>query len=492
VAYASEIGCALNCDLNTGLTGTGAAATDDGPTIRAFLANATANNPLKLIIDGGALVSGLFLPAGGHCAIEGLGWDTGFYQKSGTNNDCIHNGVPTANLPSDPGYTLPVPARGSNVVLRNFKINGNAGDGTNGNSTTGDTRGSGTNDVWYYGINLMSLNNIRIENVWVYNPSAYHIRVSNVGDVVVDGCRLESPGPGYNTDGVHVDGPSNDIRVANSVFNCGDDAIALNCPEGWSGNIERVQVVNCAMLTCITLMRLYTSTVPPNPQRNIDSVTVSNCTALCTRSGFLLGEYDSSSADSVRALSISNCNIAAPMLIENFVSFGAVSVADTTWSPASSEGSTVGLLNTIDAGSSTNVGSSLTFDNCRIYRDGSSDYGTAAIVLRNGFILKKLRISGVAVEDTYGSSYAPLSEFIQVVSGSIGHLLIDALDPTQISTLVSSGSFSSTTAVAGPGVKATGFQVPDANMVNGSDYLSATSGLPSIKIGGVVKTYTVT
>jgi len=77
---ASEIGCALDCDLRNGRNKyTGGLATDDGPRINAAMAGATADNPITLIIDGSALISGLFLPAGGYWNIAGLGCGTGFF-----------------------------------------------------------------------------------------------------------------------------------------------------------------------------------------------------------------------------------------------------------------------------------------------------------------------------------------------------------------------------------------------------------------------------
>src|SRR5258707_15617242 len=61
---ASEIGCALDCNLENGRNkDTGGLATDDGPRINAAMAGPSANNPITLIIDGSALISGLFLPA---------------------------------------------------------------------------------------------------------------------------------------------------------------------------------------------------------------------------------------------------------------------------------------------------------------------------------------------------------------------------------------------------------------------------------------------
>src|SRR6266702_1633091 len=100
---ASEIGCALDCDLKTGRNKTGGQATDDAPRINAAMAAASESHPITLIVDGSALISGLFLPAGGYWNIAGLGCGTGFFIKSGTNNDGIKNGGPTAGFPADPG-----------------------------------------------------------------------------------------------------------------------------------------------------------------------------------------------------------------------------------------------------------------------------------------------------------------------------------------------------------------------------------------------------
>jgi hypothetical protein len=209
--HASQIGCALDCSLENGRNKfTGGAATDDGPRINAVMAGATESHPITLIIDGSALISGLFLPAGGHWSIAGLGCGTGFFIKSGANNDGIHNGGPGASVPFDPGP--PAPARGKNVSLSNFTLNGNQGNGHSGDSTSGTTQGV-TGTAWYLGINLMNLDNITIENVVVVNTPAYHIRLSNVGNVTVSGCVMRSTG--LNTDGLHFDGPANDISIAN-------------------------------------------------------------------------------------------------------------------------------------------------------------------------------------------------------------------------------------------------------------------------------------
>ncbi len=119
--------------------------------------------------------------------------------------------------------------------------------------------------AWYFGINLTNLDNIVIENVVVVKTSAFHIRLSNVGHVAVSGCVMESDG--LSTDGLHFDGPANDITISNCDFKTGDDSIALNCPEGYSGNISRVAVTNCTF-NSLSLMRLYTTNGYPNKFRS--------------------------------------------------------------------------------------------------------------------------------------------------------------------------------------------------------------------------------
>jgi hypothetical protein len=61
-----------------------------------------------------------------------------------------------------------------------------------GVSTSGTRQGS--KYTWFFGINLMNLDNIVIEKVVVVNTPAYHIHFSNVGHVSVSGLRFKKPG----------------------------------------------------------------------------------------------------------------------------------------------------------------------------------------------------------------------------------------------------------------------------------------------------------
>jgi hypothetical protein len=484
---ASEIGCALNCDLRSGRNKyTGGVATDDGPLINAAMAGATANNRIILIIDGSALISGLFLPAGGYWSIAGLGCGTGFFVKTGTNNDGIHNGPPNAAVPFNPGP--PAPVRGMNVSLSNFTVNGNQGNGFDGDSTTGMRQGS--NQAWYCGINLMNLDNITIENVVVVRTPAFHIRLSNVGHVAVSGCVMESDG--LSTDGLHFDGPANDITISNCHFKTGDDSIALNCPEGYWGNISRVEVTNCTF-NSLSLMRLYTTTGSP-AKFSIDTVSVSNCSGTLSEAAFLIGLADGSLPNSVASLTISDCTLVAPVILAIAENFGTIALRNVAFIPNQAKvvwvapqwNQACGFLRPSPLyGAVTSVGSSLTFDNCSIAR--FENIGAPASILANNSRIEYLAFNGFEAQDA--GVYTPLPELLDIGEGSIGQLVLNSVSNSNIVAPVSEGGFSCVATVSGAGVLATGWEFPDAVMADGVPYISASTGLPSIKVNGVVEPY---
>lgn len=474
---ASAIGCALDCDLSTGRNKyTGGTATDDGPRINAAMAKASASNPMTLIIDGSALISGLFLPAGGYWSIAGLGCGTGFFLKSGTNNDGIHNGSPTAAIPSDPGP--PPPPRGQNVSLSNFTINANGGNGRDGDSTTGIPQGV-NGKVWYFGINLMNLNNLLIQNIVVVNSPAFQIRLSNVGNVTVEGCVLQSSG--VNRDGLHFDGPANDISISNCQIICDDDGIALNCPEGYTGDISHVTVTNCSFQT-LTVMRLYTIDGNGNPAKfNIKNVSVSHCTGQVNLAGFAIGQGSGSNPNSVADLTVTDCTLTAPGILDLTANFGEVLLRNViqnymSWSDFPG---TAFVRSSPIYGNCTYAGSSLTLENCKVAAgDGTN---APALVLENGSTIANLILSGF-------STHA--KELINAASGTVGTLTINSVDRNHINQPISPEGFASIGSVNGTGVLATQWEFPDAVMANNVPYISANSGKPSIKINGVVEPYT--
>jgi len=485
---ASEIGCALDCDLLTGRNKyTGGAATDDGPRINAAMAGASANHPITLIIDGSALVSGLFLPAGGNWSIAGLGCGTGFFAKTGTNNDVIHNAPPNVVVPWNPGP--PAPPRGMNVSLSNFTVNGNQGNGFSGNSTTGNSVGS--KQAWFCSINLVNLDNITIENVVSVRSPAYHVRLSNVGHVAVSGCVLVES-QGWNTDGLHFDGPANDITISNCQFQTSDDSIALNCPEGYSGNISRVAVNGCTF-NSFSLMRLYTANGGPN-KFIVDNVSVSNCSGQLSEAAFLIGIADSL-PNSVASLTVSDCKLGAPTMLEVAENFGTITLRNVVFNAIQSSESWGGAPQWNEVcsflrpspiyGAVTFIGSSLTFDNCNFGRN--LDIWAPASILAYNSKIENLTFNGFEVQGWPDSISFP--ELLDIGQGSIGQMVLNSVSSNNILAPVSTGGFDYVGSVSGAGVLATGWEFPDAVMADGVPYISASTGLPSIKINGVVMPY---
>ncbi|KAA6463103.1 hypothetical protein DYQ86_07185 [Acidobacteria bacterium AB60] len=486
---ASEIGCALDCDLESGRNKYGhGKATDDSPRINAAMAAASVDHPITLIIDGSALISGLFLPAGGYWGIAGLGCGTGFFVKRGTNNDGIHNGGPDAAVPSDPGP--PAPPRGRSVSLSNFSLNGNGAKG--GDSTTPIRQGDASGAVWYFGINLMNLNDITIENVVVANTPAYHFRFSNVGNVSVSGCVTNSTA--LSTDGLHFDGPANDITISNCNFTTGDDAIALNGPEGHSGDISRVTVNNCKFDSW-SLMRLDSINCSGClPTCNISAISVSNCTGSLRQAAFLIGQGANADPALVTGLRISDCNLTAPSIIELAANFGTIELARVTLNASrarmnpdfASPG--MGFTRTSPyMYGCTYKGAVLTVNQCVVER--TSKGVTGGFILEYGSSIERLEINGLSIQDEQGKSYPAVPRLVDLAAGSVGTLLLNSVDNKLIEAPCDSGQFSAIGLIAGKGVLATGWEFPDAVMADGVPYISATTHLPSIKVDGVVEPY---
>ena len=157
-------------------------------------------------------------------------------------------------------------------------------------------------------------------------------QLSNVGNVSASGCVLKSHGP--STDGLHFDGPANDLTISNCDFTTDDDSITLNCPEGYSGDISRVAVSNCRF-NSLSLMRLYTTNGGPN-KFNIDAVSGSNCGGTFSEAAFLIDLSSGSNPNSVASLTISDCNLTAPTGLGVAENFGTIALRNVTFVPSQS------------------------------------------------------------------------------------------------------------------------------------------------------------
>ena len=301
----------------------------------------------------------------------------------------------------------------------------------------------------------------------------------------MSGCNLYTHGP--STDGVHFDGPANDIAISNCNITCDDDAIALNCPEGYTGNISRVIITACTF-NSLSMIRLYT-TVPGRPRFNIDSVTVKDCTGTFSRAAFAIGEGSNSNPNSVEGLSVVNCKIIAPTVLELDASFGVASFSNVALTPLG-HNQDVGYAFARTSSPYFPIaysGASLVLENCVIQRN--SDHAVTALILEDGSAIESIEFNGFSVQDAPGNSYGATPELLSIASGAITQVTIAAVDSALIKAPVSPGRFLNVGSFCGAGVLATGWQFPDSSMANETPYISASTHRPSIKLGGVVRPY---
>jgi hypothetical protein len=297
---------------------------------------------------------------------------------------------------------------------------------------------------------------------------------------------------GVGTDGLHFDGPSNDIRISNCSFSTEDDSIALNCPEGYSGDISRVSVDNCTFDSW-SLMRLYTANGGPN-KFNIDSVRISNCNGKLREAAFLIGTIGGSNPKSVDGLIISDCQLTAPTILAMAENFGSISLKNVTFTPWASRVVWVApQLTRLCAvlrpsplyGNVSFSGSSLSLENCTIVNNGKS---LTTVVLDNDSTIDNLTFDGLGLQQD--GSFPSLPSLVDIRTGSISELVLNSVNSANIDAPVLLNQFSEIGAVSGTGVLATGWEFPDTVMADGVPYMSASTGRPSIKINGIVKPYT--
>ena len=263
----------LDADCSSGAKNGGGTATDNTQRINAVLLTASSANPVDLVLSGCTVTTGIIIPPTGYTTIEGNGWTSGVFVLAGSNAPGITNGfgiypVSANGLNSSAAPITPIllPMQGSSVTLRNLIVNGNR---NGGNVVGSDPRGG--NSMWIPGVSLCNLSGVTLDNVDIYNAPTYHLIADNVTNLLIENSHFESTAlsGGNNTDGVHVDGPSTGITISGSYFKTGDDAIAMNGPEGYSGTISTVTLTsNNVDLASYNALREYGT---------VTGLTINNC-----------------------------------------------------------------------------------------------------------------------------------------------------------------------------------------------------------------------
>ena len=475
-AYASQLTAAHPpCNLSTGRTASGTACVDDTEVLNAFLSKATESSPVRLIQDMGSLVTGLKLPTSGHVTIECSGWDDGYFVAPGSNAHVIRN------VPAPDGYSVsgtPGPA-GSNVQIKDCRINGNRGNGATGNANSGDARKSPKGN-WLFGIYLDNLQHVRLLHNWIYDAPTFGILCNACTDAVFDGNRLDAPSQQINQDGIHVDGPSNQIRISNNWCNTPDDCIAMNAAEGYGGAIDGVSVTNNQCVGCLTAYRQLSNEEGAMTNAPVRNVIISDYAGtLKDSSGVIavalrLGEVHEGSTRTDIMQGVQAMNLAFSSespdayMIEIDDNLGTLDVNGLTWN--SPRGASA-LLN-FRAPATV---SSVSLRDVRIMRNYDGHMGAYPVNVPRGCTIQNLHLNGIAIENQTRESYPPVSGLVTVPEGGeISNLDLEALDPTNIKALASADDYKRIRRLQGPGLAATGFPVPDVIVPNLVPYISGT------------------
>lgn len=446
---ASSIGVVMDCNVATGQKIGGGTPTDNTTVLNTWLASVGGiTNPVELLVDGGFACKGVVLPSAGYVKLRGIGQGAGVFILPGSNADPIQNGIPYNIGGFSPVGVAPAP--GGPVHLENFMINGNRGNGTNGNCNTGDPRGiSGT--YFYCNITLYGVNGLYIKDMYIYDAPAYSIRIMNCVHVWIKNNIIYNPNTTttINNDGVHVDGPGSDIHIIDNLINnnYSDDGIAINPPEGYSGgyNIEDVEILGNNCESVLHGVRIYGFA-----DNNLGTVNCSNNNIIANNTGIYIGANSAGTGDaSGRVLNFNGntCKMVAGgafFLISSSV--GVINISNCVMRNGGFGGNFVNcqFANGLQV-------SALNISKCSIYR--STDGNTTALnLLQAGITItfNRVSIDDFKIIDQTGHSYGNVTKLLGMSSITINTLTVGTLDMTNVSTFCD--SYTNIGAFNGPGL----------------------------------------
>lgn len=451
--------------------------------LQAFLNTASSSNPIELVLDGGMYATaGLVVKS--YTTIRGIGWGSGLSLQGASNHNVITVGA-TGSAPfasSAAGdYNITLPSRSTtDVTLSNFTINPNAGSQTDG-----------------FGVLFVNCSGVMLDRMNFAQAYYFAAVVSNCDHVVVRHCEFTSSGTLH--DGVHIDGPAEKIWVDGCMFATGDDAVAINCPEGYGGDITDVVVSNCIFDNSLTVSRIYTSlqteAMPTNNLHTARRIVFANCTGRTQLCAFSLGingpsgNQSLTNVDQIEDLLIENCDIQNDtsnsglgwVLVSDAV--GLIQIRGCVMRTPTSTGAFVTFNGVAQVGQ-------MVLSDITILRNGDGNAAPALFDNTGATAFGKLVINGARVADEVGSSYTAIANAL-VIATAMSELVIHAIEMDHFTALAS--SFANVTVARGAGLLGTGAQFADSVMDNNALYLSSTaSGALSMKVGGTAKRVTLT
>lgn len=472
--FASDIlkanGITPDCDIHAGTkVGGGTPADCQGP-LNTFLATATATNPVTLIIDCG-MALGKTLTIKPHTTITTLSgrkqWDVGFFMKSASHAGAISCGLGTTDQNHFDAIHPPgtQSIAGTNVTLAGFYVNCNRGTYPTGcnNNYLGDgtltSNGAYVNDArgitnYYYlgGITIVGVENLTIDNVWVYDACAYGIDIYHSTHITITRCRVEAVDSqtGNNTDAIHINGSCSTVWIAGCFLKSGDDPLAINIHEGDGGSGSDILIENC-IVDALTLGRIYGISTT-----SLKRVQIRGISGTVRWWGFLIGQgntFVDNVADSNRSIIIRDIDVQItvgdgplpPAMLMVCANAGIIDAEFLISDPIVAHpvvymSALTGAVGLLEIG-------------VKVRR---SSLGSAAVNLVTGVsgTIQNLRVNNWSITD--GGSYSAVPNFLSLTSPcSVTQFWAGNIDPAHITAFVDhAGQVGSK---AGPGLTASGF-----------------------------------
>jgi len=249
VKFASQLGCALNTNLDSG------GGTDDTSILQSALDVMRTGGGGKLVIDGPALVS--TLKPGSNTTIEFLP-GAGLFQIAGTSRAVIHNYNQSGSTRTDSNIAI----IGPGIINQN--------------------RSAQTNAIvdWVVGVDLNGVAGYAaMRDFTIRNSVKFATRFTNCENIISSGITATQDSLQIECDGVHVNGPFEHCLVENAtVVNVNDDGIGINTDETYEDGNSYAYVSygggKTVVVRNITLVNTNQGVRILNQVARLESVTV--------------------------------------------------------------------------------------------------------------------------------------------------------------------------------------------------------------------------
>ena len=124
---------------------------------------------------------------------------------------------------------------------------------------------------WNSAFQFFGVENLKITDAIIYRPRTFALHAGNVKNVFIQNVKIdvgkEAP---INCDGLHFDGPSENVTIRDCDILAKDDHIAFNSPEEPGGKISNITIDNIRLEGGLFGIRLYSR------KYLIDNIMISN------------------------------------------------------------------------------------------------------------------------------------------------------------------------------------------------------------------------